>query len=99
MISLVILLAIVVAVSVVAYVLAPPSWRTMAVNAALGVLALLAELAAALEGLHWQSFVPEGAAAWIILAITLINIVFRWKTTTPAMLPRDQRPVVRRGGR
>lgn len=58
-------------------------WRTVIVNTAIAAFVPMIELMAYLETVDWRQYVPPEYAPWALMAVTVINIFLRAKTTTP----------------
>lgn len=62
-------------------------WRTTIFNTVLGVvgaaLPLAGDIFTYLQGLDWREYVSPEHAPWIILAVSVIGIVLRYRTKAP----------------
>lgn len=52
-------------------------WRTVALNAALGILAVGVELLSYLAVFDWRSILPPEKAPYVILGVGVANIALR----------------------
>lgn len=59
-------------------------WKTLVFNAAVGVLAVLAEVLAYLQVVDWNQIVPAGTATIVMAVIGVVNIILRHVTASPA---------------
>jgi hypothetical protein len=64
-------------------------WRTVAINAFLAIAALIAEILAALAGFDWSTIVSPMWLPWVLIGVTVLNIVLRWLTTTPVGVAKE----------
>lgn len=62
---------------------APKGWRTIAANVVAGGAVVLGTLLDALSGFDWREVLPPDYAAYVVLAMTILNLVLRVVTTTP----------------
>ena len=62
-------------------------YRTMIFNGISLALVPSMELLNYFETVDWRQYLPPEYAPWAILAISAVNIVLRWKTTTPVGVP------------
>lgn len=86
--SAILILALVAAAALAAFLFAPKGWRTVFVNGVLGLLALAGELVSYGLGFDWKTVVPAEYAPWALLALNLLNIVLRKVTTSPMGQPK-----------
>lgn len=66
-----------------AFTLAPQGWRTVAINATIAGIAVLAEVAGWLVGFDWRQVLPPEWAPWAVLSVNVLNIALRAVTTAP----------------
>ncbi len=83
MLNTMIILGVVLALAVVGYFVAPKGWRTVVINALVGLPMLAGQLLTLLAGFDFGAVMSPTAATWALLAVNAINIVMRNLTTTP----------------
>lgn len=54
-------------------------WKTVLINALIAVGSVIALL----DGQNWALIFPPQQAGWITLGISVLNILLRYRTTTP----------------
>lgn len=58
--------------------------RTIFINAAMAIVAMLAEVMTFLVGFDWASLgLSPRVVGYVVLAVNVVNIVLRFKTTAP----------------
>lgn len=62
----------------------PKSWRTILMNLALVGFAGIGEILALAGAFDWRQVLDAKTAAWLILAIGVLGIVYRLNTKSPA---------------
>lgn len=93
MLNLLLVLGIIILLAVAGYFLAPPSWRTIVGNLLMAAPIMIGEGASAMAGFDWREILSPGQAAWVMLLIVVVNVIYRMKTTSPWGLPKDVRPL------
>ena len=83
MFQLLLVLALLAAAFVLAAMLAPKGWRTIAFNAVAGLPVAGAEIANVLGGFDWTKVMSPQNASWAGLAVLVLNAALRAMTSTP----------------
>jgi hypothetical protein len=69
--------------AVAAFALTPKGWRTVALNTVVGVLVASGPFLQYLAGVGWDDYLDKETAFLLVIALNILNILARVKTTTP----------------
>ena len=82
----------VVAAGILFLIFGPQSWRTVIMHGAVVVVGGLGSLLDMLGAFDWRQIFDPSTAAAIILAISVLGLIYRWFTTAPVGEPNPPGP-------